>query len=194
MNFTPLFTTVKKRGITILLTGFLVLMIVSPDAKAWLLQRLASVGLFNASIKKEGIENMPENIAFSYTNPAGITASTTGLKGKVVLINFWASWCPPCRAEMPSLEALYKKLKDDRRIVFLFMNEDEDKTKAIEYLNKNNYIMPLYNRSGNVVNEIFGGTLPTTIILNKEGKVVFRHEGVADYNSSKFIKQLEELL
>jgi hypothetical protein len=52
------------------------------------------------------------------------------------------------------------------------MNEDDDKLKARQYLDKNDFTIPLFNRSGNVPSEIFSGTLPTTIVLNKEGKIV----------------------
>ena len=195
MQLNKLYAALKKNGVTISLTGFILVMLFSPDAKSWLLQQLVSVGLFKAEIKKEDVNNnLPVNTEFAFTNSTGITATTASLKGKVVFINFWASWCPPCRAEMPSLNDLYKKLKDDNRFVFLFMNEDEDKTKAIQYLEKNNFIIPLYNRSGNVPNEIFSGTLPTTIVLNKQGKIVLKHEGMAGYNTDAFIKQLKELL
>jgi thiol-disulfide isomerase/thioredoxin len=195
MQLNKLYAALKKNAVTISLTGFILVMLFSPDAKSWLLQQLVSVGLFKAEIKKEDVNNnLSVNTEFAFANSTGITATTASLKGKVVFINFWASWCPPCRAEMPSLNDLYEKLKDDNRFVFLFMNEDEDKTKAIQYLEKNNFIIPLYNRSGNVPNEIFSGTLPTSIVLNKQGKIVLKHEGMAGYNTDAFIKQLKGLL
>ena len=174
--------------------GILMLITFSPDAKAWLLQQLVSIGWFKAEIKKEGIEKFPLAATFNFTNTNGITASTADLSGKVIFVNFWASWCPPCRAEMPSIVALYRKLKNDNRYVFLFMNEDDDKTKATQFLEKNQYNIPLYNRAGNVPTEIFNGSLPTTIVINKEGKIVLKHEGMAGYNTDGFIKQLKELL
>lgn len=194
MSFKTFYSAVKKRGLSVLLISFLIIIVFVPDAKSFLLQQLVSVGLFKAEIKKNGVNNLPETASFSFTNSAGITTTTAGLKGNVVFINFWASWCPPCRAEMPSLELLYKKLQNDNRFVFLFINEDEDKSKAIKYLEKNHFTIPLYSRLGDVPNEIFSGTLPTTVVINKDGKVVLKHEGLAGYNTEAFIRQLKDLL
>ncbi len=194
MSFKTFYSAVKKRGLSILLISFLIIIVFVPDAKSLLLQQLVSVGLFKAEIKKNGVNNLPQTASFSFTNSAGITVTTAGLKGKVVFINFWASWCPPCRAEMPSLDELYKKLQNDDRFVFLFINEDEDKSKAIKYLEKNHFTIPLYSRLGDVPNEIFSGTLPTTVVIDKDGKVVLKHEGLAGYNTDAFIRQLKDLL
>lgn len=195
MTSKTILTALKKNALTILLAGFLLLLVFNPGTKSWMLQQLVSIGLFKPEIKKEGVKEISTaDTNFSFTDATGKTTSTADLKGKVVFINFWASWCPPCQAEMPSLEALYKKLKDDSRFVFVFMNEDEDKTKAIKYLEKNNYTMPLYSSTGNVPTEIYSGSLPTTIVLNKEGKVVLKKDGMAGYNTDAFIKQLKDLL
>lgn len=187
-------TWLRKNWFTFLMMLLLVVLIVSPTAKSWVMQQLLSTGVFNADIKKEGVSSTSSNTTFSFTNAQGIPASTASLKGKVVFINFWASWCPPCRAEMPSLNELYKKLKDDDRFVFLFMNEDDDKMKAKQYLDKNQFDIPLFSRSGNIPTKIFSGTLPTTIVLNKERLIVLQHTGMAGYNTDDFIKQLKELL
>lgn len=194
MQLKNLLASLKKNAVTILLGGFVLVLIVSPDAKSWVMQQLVSVGLFKAEIMKDGIQDAPENATFSFTDTSGKLATTANLKGKVVFINFWASWCPPCRAEMPSLNELYKKLKDDNRFVFLFINEDDDKTKAIEYLKKNGFAIPLYSRAGDVPSEIFSGTLPTTIVLDKDGRIVMNHTGMAGYNTDGFMKQLKQLL
>ena len=188
-------SALKKRGLSILFYALLIIFIVSPSAKSWLLEQLISIGLFNASIgKTESLNKISANIDFTYLDGEGNKLTIASLKGKIVIINFWASWCPPCRAEMPSLEGLYKKLRGDDRFVFLFINEDENKTKSAVYLDKNNFIIPVYSRSGEISSAVFSGTLPTTIVLDKSLKVVFKYEGMAGYNTDKFIQQLKELL
>lgn len=185
---------IVKNISNVLFIGVLLLLIFSPDAKAWFLKQLLSVGLFKAEIKKESPSPKSSPVNFSYQDAKGNIISSNELKGKLVLINFWATWCPPCRAEMPSLNKLYEQFKNDDRYVFLFLNEDEDTGKAREFLTSNEYSFPLVRRVSNITNEVFSGTLPTTAILNKEGKIVMRHEGIASYNNSSFIKQLKSLL
>lgn len=194
MKLNTYYPWLKKNAVTVIPAAFVLVLFISPNAKGWLLQKLVSVGLFKADIKKEGIQNQPVTTSFLYTNEAGKTSSTANLKGKVVFINFWASWCPPCQAEMPSIEALYKKLGKDDRFVFLFINEDDDKEKARNFLEKNHYTIPLYSSSGTIPDEIYSGSLPTTIVMNKEGKIVLKKEGMAGYDTDAFMQQLKDLL
>jgi thiol-disulfide isomerase/thioredoxin len=174
------------------LVAAIAVLLFSGDAKSWLLRQMISVGLFKAEVPNESAEEN-QNTTFSFIDADGRLSSTADLNGKVVFINFWASWCPPCRAEMPSLHALYEKLKDDDRVVFLFINEDDDIDKANVYLNRNGYSMPVIRRNGQVPEEIFTGTLPTTIVLNRKGQIVLREEGLANYNTDEFVEQLKAL-
>ncbi len=192
MDLQTVIKKIKKNWGSILFYAVILIFIFSPGAKAWLLQRVISTGLFKAEIKKEQPGNVGPSPAFAFTDTNGNTVSSASLKGKVVFINFWASWCPPCRAEMPSLNKLYTQLHNDNHFVFLFVNEDEDKKKAVDYIEKNNFSIPLYSQL-NVTEELFSGTLPTTVVLDKEGKIVLKHEGIADYDNDEFIRQLKEL-
>ena len=185
-----------SNAINVVWVAVLLLFLFSSDAKSWLLQQLVTMGLFKAEIKQENANSnvAPAITAFSVQDSAGQIFSTNDLKGKVVFINFWATWCPPCRAEMPSLNQLYTLLKDDQRFVFLFVSEDDNLAKAKEYLTQKSFSIPLYSRGSNLPNEVFDGTLPTTIVLNKEGQLVMKHEGLAGYNTEAFIEQLKALL
>ncbi len=182
-----------KKGLNYLLIAFLIFVIISPNVKAWVLRQFISVGLFKAEIKKDVIKDLPFNSSFSFTDSKGNINNTSMLKGKVVFINFWASWCPPCKAEMPSINELYKKLQADTNFVFLLIDEDDEKSKADAYLENNHFTFPIFYTSGDVPANIFKGTLPTTIVINKEGKMVLKHEGLEGYNTDSFIAQLKEL-
>lgn len=184
----------RKAG-NYLFFGALLVLVFNSGAKAWLLRQFMAVGLFKAEIKKEAQATVgAAQIPFSFRDVNGITLSTADLKGKVVFINFWATWCPPCIAEMPSLNDLYNQLQGNEQFIFLFINEDDDVAKAKSFLQNNGYTLPVMTRSGKIPAEIYSGTLPTTVVLDKEGNIVFRHEGIAKYNSTTFINQLKALL
>lgn len=195
MDFKILKDKLKKNWLSIIFYAVILTLLVSTSAKSWLLQQAVSVGFFNAKIKTTDQSNtLPVASYFSYVNEEGKIASTSELEGKVIFINIWASWCPPCRAEMPELEELYQKFKNDDRIVFLFLNEDQDGKKGLEYLKKSNFSIPFYKSTGKIPDEIFTSSLPTTVVINKDGKIVMKRNGVAGYNNSKFINQLKALL
>lgn len=130
------------------------------------------------------------NVAFdALANAENVNLSD--LKGKIVFINHWATWCPPCRAEMPSLHNLYKDYAD--KIEFIFLTTDP-KTAIDKYYTANDFSFPTYMVSSAIPQQINTASLPTTVILDKEGKVFLKELGAADWNSGKVRKMLDELL
>lgn len=111
-----------------------------------------------------------------------------------MFINFWASWCPPCRAEFTSIETLYTKFKDNPDIFFLTINEDNDLATGKAHLDKEKFSVPLYQYNGNVPAEIYFGALPTTVVLDKSGKIRFHHTGFANYGAEKYVNQITALI
>src|SRR3546814_13098481 len=150
--------------------------------------------MFNSSMDDKGSSTLNQStVDFDFAYGDGKVQNTSSLRGKVVFINFWASWCPPCRAEFPSIEKLYSRFKDHPDIFFLMINEDNDLSAAHDYLEKEMYSVPFYRANGSVPREIYTGTLPTTIVLAKTGAIRLRHEGFANYGSARFIQELEEM-
>ena len=193
MKVKPIFQKIKKHWGSIIFYALILFFVFNTDAKSWVLRQVIASGVLNTSIKKDAPYKQPFSASFSFSSPEGNMLTSSTLQGKVVFINFWASWCPPCRAEMPSLNNLYQTLKNDSRFVFLFVSEDDDRTKASEYLKKNNFSIPVYYRN-QVSSEMYSGTLPTTIVLDKKGNIVMKHAGLAGYDNEKFITQLKSLL
>ncbi|TXF74808.1 TlpA family protein disulfide reductase, partial [Chryseobacterium sp.] len=120
--------------------------------------------------------------------------STSDLKGKVVFINFWASWCPPCRAEFPSIQKFYDQYRFNPDVVFLTVNLDDEVALGKAYLQKENYTLPLLVPEGNIPEVYFSGSLPTTVVLDKTGAVRLHHAGMADYSKASFYEEINALL
>lgn len=112
-------------------------------------------------------------------------------QGEVVFINFWATWCPPCIAEMPSLQKLYSSYGN--RVVFLFITNDDFKVVR-RFKDKNNYSFKVYRPMSDIPNEFKSRTIPRTFIINKMGEIVVDESGVVNWNSEAIRKQLDELL
>ena len=116
------------------------------------------------------------------------------LKGKVIFLNFWATWCPPCRAEMPSISKLYEQYKDHKDVVFLLIDADSDFSKSQPFMENKRYKMPLYVPASAVPESIFKGALPTTVVFDKEGRLSYHGEGAANYADPKFIDFINKLI
>ncbi len=177
----------------IMMLGVIALLIFNPAAKAWVMQQLLRTGIFNAQLttKAAGTSSVQD---FSVGFKDGKTVHITSLRGKVVFINFWASWCPPCRAEFPGMVKLYQHFKNNDDVVFLFIDEDNNLSTGERFLLKENYDLPIAIEAGDVPSAIYNGSLPTTAIIDKSGKLIFHHEGFAGYGGDEFIGQLEELV
>lgn len=188
-------TFLRKHGFSLVLGVAMVTMLVNPDAKSWVLQKLMLTGLFNPAIDEQ-----PSNVAasttadFEFIDDQGVLHNTASLRGKVVFINFWASWCGPCRAEFPSIEQLYSKFKTHPEVYFLTINADDDRAKADRYLAKKGFTVPFHQSNGFIPDAVYTGSLPTTVVLDKKGVIRYRHEGFANYASDAFIGQMEELI
>ena len=109
-------------------------------------------------------------------------------KGKIILINFWATWCPPCIAEMPSMQELYVDYQD--KIVFLFVTTDSFE-KANAFMAKEKLTLPVYQSVTNPPLEMESSTIPATYLIDQHGNVIVAKIGAADWNSNSFREKLD---
>ncbi len=111
-------------------------------------------------------------------------------ENKVVFVSFWATWCPPCIAEMPSMQKLYDDYKD--KATFLFVT-NEDWAKVQKFYIDKGYNLPTYNQKTQSPELFYSKTVPTTFIVDKKGKIVIKKTGAANWNSDKVRKLLDKL-
>ncbi|MGA3315169.1 MAG: TlpA disulfide reductase family protein [Candidatus Korobacteraceae bacterium] len=136
------------------------------------MQASLDVPQFKAAMAKlEADDQRRQEAEFTLTDLQGKTWSLRQLKGKVVLVNFWATWCPPCRKEMPDLNALYQRFKDQGFVVLAISDEEADKVKP--FISERNISYPVMLDPGRKVNELFQVEgIPKSFVYDREGKLV----------------------
>src|SRR5271156_1551550 len=131
----------------------------------------------------------------SLTDGSGHSVELAGLKGKLVVVNLWATWCEPCLREMPSLERLQSRFGE--RIAVLAVSEDRGGNKTVEpFIAKLGLkSVKIYIDPKSEAGHAFGARgLPTSFLIDREGKVLGRVEGAAEWDSPKILGVLEPLL
>lgn len=188
----------KKNWSTALLTAFLAVLLISPDAKTWFMRQVISTGVMNLTLqdqsKKSNEKSTSEIADFRLQDEDGRIVSTKELRGKVVFMNFWASWCPPCRAEFPSVQKFFDRYKDDPNVVFLTVNLDDQAAAGRNYLDKQNFTLPLLVPASDIPPAYYTGSLPTTVVLDKKSEIRLHHTGMADYSKDSFYKKIDAML
>jgi cytochrome c biogenesis protein CcmG, thiol:disulfide interchange protein DsbE len=127
---------------------------------------------------------------------SGQTVSLSSLKGKVVFLNVWATWCGPCREEMPSMETLYDELKSNKDFVMLAVSQDtKGKSVVVPYVEKNGYHFKILLDPENKVGESYSVSgVPETFIIDRNGRIVAHHMGAFDWSRPDVKEALQQLL
>jgi peroxiredoxin len=115
-------------------------------------------------------------------------------RGRVVMVNFWATWCGPCRQEMPQLDRLYQKYKSSG-FVLLGVNVDDDARKAADVAAKLGVTFPVLLDTDKAVSRLYDlSTMPSTVIIDRDGKVRYLHRGYLAGYEDNYDRQIRELL
>lgn len=144
---------------------------------------------------REGISEREIAPDFTLKDLKGMEVNLKEFRGKVVLLNFWATWCSPCRIEIPSMVELYKKYKD-RGLEIIGVNLDKLGKSEVEKFSQEHKInFPvLLNPSGDVASLYGVVVLPTTVFLDRDGKIKGRISGAVDWTAEANLKTVELLL
>jgi|SRR5579863_868644 len=127
---------------------------------------------------------------FTLTDLQGKTWTLKDLKGKVVLVNFWATWCPPCQKEMPDLDALYNQFKD-RGFVILALSEDDETEKVAPFIGERKISYPILLDPGSAVGKQFQVEgIPKSFVYDRDGKLVT--ESIDMRTRKQFLEMLSQ--
>ena len=132
--------------------------------------------------------------AFTLASRAGQDVSLTQYKGQVVMINFWASWCGPCRQEMPLLESIYKKY-NKMGFTMLGVNVEPDSNAANDWLKATPVSFPiLYDRDSKVSKLYDVAGMPSTVIIDRGGKLRVLHRGYKPGDENEYLDSIRTLI
>ncbi len=110
---------------------------------------------------------------------------------EVIFLNFWATWCPPCVAELPAIQSLYDDYGD--KIAFVLVTNDRSEVVS-KFMQEKGYHLPVYHSLSQVPNVFAARSIPRTLIISKKGKIIFDKTGAAKWNSADFREKLDELI
>jgi len=128
---------------------------------------------------------------WSLVAPENKSINFKEFQNQVVVVNFWATWCPPCVAEMPDFQALYDEY--GTKVVFLFVT-NEDRAVVDAFMKKKSFTLPVYYPQNATPAVLKSSTIPATFVIGKSGEIVIDKTGAADWNSESTRALLDRLL
>lgn len=184
----------KKNVWNILFFGF-VLFLFTPaglPVRATLIKGVSMITtrIFSLEIDEEDQVHLDNN-DWELMSLDGQKVNLSSFAGQVVVVNLWATWCPPCVAEMPGFQDLFDAYGD--KVVFLFITND-DRERVQNFIQDKGYRLPVYYQASRAPLELSSNSLPTTYIIGKDGSIVTNKSGAADWNSGKVRRLLDKLL
>ena len=181
----------KKQVNNILFIVLIAILIIPQTRKPIQVLLHKGLALFSPSVVDTEDRIVLTNYDWKLIDEHGNSYDFNEARGKVVIVNFWATWCPPCIAEMPSLEKLYKDYKDD--IVFLLVSDEKPEVIS-KFKSKNAYDFLVYASASANPELLNTSSIPRTFVIDKKGHIVIDKSGAADWNSASVRKLLDDLL
>ena len=131
---------------------------------------------------------------FRFKDQSGRQYSLVDFRGKVVLVNFWATWCPPCLEEMPSIEQMQQRMAK-APLAILALSVDDSWGPVNQFMKQNGFTLPVYSDFDKRISTLYGTSMyPETYVVDKRGKVAYKVVGATDWMSSEMLKFLDVLI
>ena len=182
----------KKNKVSNIIFGvFLVLLIIPQTRQPIQVFIQKGLALFGPSVKAKADQKQIDTYQWNLSDLNGTPFHFEAAQGDVILVNFWATWCPPCIAEMPSLVDLHDDYKD--KVQFLFIS-NEEKTVIEAFLKKNQFQIPIHQPISAVPESLQTSTIPRTLLISKTGKIVIDKTGASNWNSETVRETIDKLL
>jgi thiol-disulfide isomerase/thioredoxin len=154
------------------------------------LQRgVIATGLIRPDLEVDHTQQM--NYNFRLSTLEGEEVRVADFKGETLFINLWATWCPPCIAEMPDIHDLY--LEKGRDVAFLMISLDDDPKKAADFIERKGFEFPVYSASYGLPDILQSSSIPTTYVVSSAGEITVTRKGFAKYDTKEFKAYLDKL-
>ena len=171
MNF------IKKYWFTAILLAFVFVLFAFPNVKTKIRDAFFPIAAIDSTLK---LSDQDYDIELK-----GINVPDTNLKDlkgkKTLFLNFWGTWCPPCRQEWPSIQELYNAKKDKTDFVLIAVQDEEAAVK--KFLKENNYTVPVYIAQSPLSKNLLPSVFPTTYLLDIDGRILLKETSSRDWNS-----------
>ena len=147
------------------------------------------------SVEQKGNEQKmsPEDFKWQINTIEGNPILFKSFEGKVIFLNFWATWCPPCVGEMPEIQGLYDFYKDNTNIAFIMVSNEEPEPVK-NFIEKRNYTFPVYTSKYRAPEIFYSQSIPVTFLIAKDGRIVIREVGATKWNGKKMRTIIESLI
>lgn len=184
----------KKRKIKFsdILFGLFILLLLIPQTRTPIQVAVnkLKVAVWSPSVEDTEDQDQVPPFQYAVVDLQGKTQSISVGKGKVTFISYWATWCPPCIAELPGIQDLYQDYGDKVNFILL-TQEAPEKVKG--FISRKGYKLPIYFPQMQAPEMLQGNSIPTNYIIDTKGKIIIKETGAANWNSAKVRNLLNEL-
>ena len=182
----------KRSQIFNIITVVIILLLIIPQTRKTIQVSIHKVfALFSPSIENEADRKELSTYNWTLLDKDGNEYNMVDSKDKVLFVNLWATWCPPCVAELPSLQKLYTDYSD--KVTFLFVT-NEEMEKVTLFLEKRDMTIPAFQPASVIPQELYSRSIPATYIIGKNGQIHVDKRGAANWNSDSVRNLLDNLL